>query len=117
MLSKEFTLLITIAFLIAAPIAWYFMHQWLQQYTFRIPIGIWFFLATIFCSLFIAWITVPIGRFVHYLASSPKLERVRFRAVAVSIALAVLIVGVLQFVALPSHFRAPSSPSSMDQRR
>src|SRR6185436_472633 len=50
---------------------------------------------------FVAWITVPIGRFVHYLASSPKLERVRFRAVAVSIALAVLIVGVLQFVALP----------------
>ena len=39
MLSKEFTILITIAFLIAAPVAWYFMHQWLQQYTFRIIMG------------------------------------------------------------------------------
>ena len=58
MLSKEFTILITIAFLIASPVAWYFMHQWLQQYTYRIIIGVWFFAATIFCSLFIAWITV-----------------------------------------------------------
>ena len=58
MLSKEFTILISIAFLIAAPIAWYYMNQWLQQYTFRIPIGIWFFIATIFCSLCIAWLTV-----------------------------------------------------------
>ena len=58
MLSKEFTLLITIAFLIAAPIAWYFMHQWIQQYTYRIMIGVWFFAATILCSLLIAWLTV-----------------------------------------------------------
>lgn len=58
MLSKEFTILIAIAFLIAAPIAWYFMHQWLQQYTFRIVIGAGFFIATIICSLFIAWLTV-----------------------------------------------------------
>ncbi len=58
MLSKEFTILITIAFLIAAPIAWYFMHQWLQQYTYRIIIGVGFFIATIVCSLFIAWLTI-----------------------------------------------------------
>ncbi len=58
MLSKEFTVLITVAFLIASPIAWYFMHQWLQQYTYRIIIGIWFFVATIFGSLCIAWLTV-----------------------------------------------------------
>lgn len=58
MLSKEFTLLIGIAFLIATPIAWYFMHQWLQQYTYRIPISVWFFIATIASSLCIAWISV-----------------------------------------------------------
>ncbi len=58
MLSKEFTLLIIIAFLIASPIAWYFMQQWLQQYTYRIIIGVGFFAATIFCSLLIAWLTV-----------------------------------------------------------
>jgi putative ABC transport system permease protein len=58
MLSKEFTILIAIAFVIAAPIAWYFMHQWLQQYTFRIIMGVGFFIATIVCSLCIAWFTV-----------------------------------------------------------
>jgi ABC-type antimicrobial peptide transport system permease subunit len=58
MLSKEFTLLIVIAFLIASPLAWYYMHQWLQQYTYRINIGSWFFVTTILCSLIIAWITV-----------------------------------------------------------
>jgi ABC-type antimicrobial peptide transport system permease subunit len=58
MLSKEFTLLIVVAFLIASPVAWYYMHQWLQQYTYRINISPWFFVATIFCSLVIAWITV-----------------------------------------------------------
>ena len=58
MLSKEFTILILVAFFIASPIAWYFMHQWLQQYTFRINMGSWFFIATIVCSFMIAWITV-----------------------------------------------------------
>ena len=58
MLSKEFTILIGIAFLIAAPIAWYFMQKWLQQYTYRINMGVWFFIVTILGSLLIAWISV-----------------------------------------------------------
>jgi ABC-type lipoprotein release transport system permease subunit len=43
---------------IAAPIAWYYMHEWLQQYTFRIKITWLYFGATILCSLIIAWMTV-----------------------------------------------------------
>jgi ABC-type antimicrobial peptide transport system permease subunit len=58
MLSKEFTILIAIAFVIAAPIAWYFMHQWLQQYTFRISIGARFFIITMAGALLIAWLAV-----------------------------------------------------------
>lgn len=58
MLSKEFTILIAIAFLIATPVAWYFMNQWLQHYAYRIMIGVWFFAATIGGSLIIAWLTV-----------------------------------------------------------
>ncbi|HEY4875589.1 MAG TPA: hypothetical protein VIH86_08465, partial [Puia sp.] len=54
----EFTILITIAFVIASPIAWYFMNQWLQQYTYRIMIGVGFFAATIISSICIAWLTV-----------------------------------------------------------
>ena len=58
LLSKEFTLLVIIAFLIASPLAWYFMHKWLQAYTFRITLGMWFFVVTILASVCIAWLTV-----------------------------------------------------------
>ncbi|GAA4300306.1 ABC transporter permease [Compostibacter hankyongensis] len=58
MLSRELTVLIVAAFLIASPVAWYFMHQWLQQYTYRISIGAGFFVATVLCALCVAWVTV-----------------------------------------------------------
>ncbi|SEO59201.1 AraC-type DNA-binding protein [Mucilaginibacter gossypiicola] len=41
--SKEFIMLIVIAFAIATPIAWYYMHQWLQAYVYRINISWWLF--------------------------------------------------------------------------
>jgi ABC-type antimicrobial peptide transport system permease subunit len=56
--SKEFTVLIGIAFLIATPLAYYFMHQWLQNYAYRIDIGVGIFLLTILISEIIAWLTV-----------------------------------------------------------
>jgi putative ABC transport system permease protein len=46
------------AFLIASPIAWYLMHPWLEQYTYRIAFGLWFCVVTILCSLCIGWLTV-----------------------------------------------------------
>jgi len=56
--SKEFTVLIGIAFLIATPLAYFFMHQWLQNYAYRIDIGVGIFLLTILISEIIAWLTV-----------------------------------------------------------
>jgi hypothetical protein len=53
--------LITIAFLIAAPIAWYFMHRWLQDYAFRLPITWWIFLAGGAASLTVALITISLN--------------------------------------------------------
>ena len=58
LLSREFTLLIGIAFMIAAPIAWYFMHNWLQQYAYHITLGPGLFVITIIGSIIIAWVTV-----------------------------------------------------------
>ncbi len=58
LLSKEFTLLIIIAFAIAAPVAWFIMNKWLQNYTYRIPLGASVFIWAIMSSLIIAWITV-----------------------------------------------------------
>jgi putative ABC transport system permease protein len=58
MFSKEFTLLISIAFIIAVPVAWYFMNGWLQNFVYRIHIGAGVFVLAILTSLVIAWITV-----------------------------------------------------------
>lgn len=58
LLSREFSLLIIIAFVIAAPIAWYIMDGWLQNYTYRIRLGLPVFLVAILGSIVIAWITV-----------------------------------------------------------
>jgi predicted permease len=56
--SKEFIALIAIAFVIASPIAWYFMNQWLQDYQYRISISWWIFLLGGLASVMIALLTV-----------------------------------------------------------
>jgi len=56
--SKEFTMLIGVAFLIATPLAYFFMHKWLQHFAYRIDIGVGIFLLTILISEMIAWLTV-----------------------------------------------------------
>ncbi|RWY50137.1 ABC transporter permease [Mucilaginibacter gilvus] len=58
MFSKEFLLLIGIAFLIAMPTAWYLMSQWLQNFAYRIPLTAGVFLLAIVGSMGIAWLTV-----------------------------------------------------------
>jgi putative ABC transport system permease protein len=58
LLSKEFTLLIIIAFIISAPIAYYFMYEWLKNFAYRIPISASIFIMAILGSILIAWITV-----------------------------------------------------------
>ena len=56
--SKEFIILIAIAFAIAAPIAWYYMHQWLQAYVYRINISWWLFAAGGLTAILIALATI-----------------------------------------------------------
>jgi len=55
----------------------------------------------------ISWVTVPIVRFVRYLATSPKLDRVRSRAIGVAVGGAAVILILLGVVPFPSSFRAP----------
>ncbi|MBS1597339.1 MAG: ABC transporter permease [Bacteroidetes bacterium] len=56
--SKEFIILITVAFAIATPIAWYYMHQWLQDYAYRINISWWLFAAGGLAAIIIALTTI-----------------------------------------------------------
>jgi putative ABC transport system permease protein len=43
LLSKDFLKLTAIAFVIATPIAWWLMNQWLQSFSYRIQISWWMF--------------------------------------------------------------------------
>ncbi|HET6996550.1 MAG TPA: FtsX-like permease family protein, partial [Chitinophagaceae bacterium] len=56
--SKEFTILILISFLLAAPVAYYMMNDWLTSFVFRININAGIFALAVIVSILIAWITV-----------------------------------------------------------
>ena len=58
LVNKEFTKLVAIAFVIAVPVAWYGMQQWLQDFAYRIDIGAGIFLMAGLAALMIAWLTV-----------------------------------------------------------
>jgi putative ABC transport system permease protein len=56
--SKEFTILITVAFVLAAPAAWWLMNNWLKDFAYKIEIGAGVFVIAIAASLVVAWLTV-----------------------------------------------------------
>lgn len=58
LLSKDFVLLVMIAYLIASPVAYYFMHQWLQHYHYRSEISWWIFAVTGAGAMAITLLTV-----------------------------------------------------------
>ena len=60
MLSREYVYLVLAASLIASPVAWYFLHQWLQNYTYRIDIPWWIFIASGAAALAVALLTVSV---------------------------------------------------------
>jgi ABC-type antimicrobial peptide transport system permease subunit len=58
LLSKDFLQLVAIACLVAFPVAWWIMHDWLLNYEYRIEISWWIFFAAGFIAMVIALITV-----------------------------------------------------------
>jgi len=58
LLSKQFTKWVVLSNLIAWPIAYYFMHKWVQRFAFRPGISIWSFLLASIVVLIIALLTV-----------------------------------------------------------
>jgi len=70
--SKEFVILVAIAFVIATPIVWYYMHQWLQDYVYRINISWWLFAAGGFAAIIIALATISFQAIKAALANPVK---------------------------------------------
>lgn len=60
LVSKDFLLLVVIAIVIASPIAWYVMHNWLQSFYYRIHIAWWVFGVAAILALLIAFLTLSL---------------------------------------------------------
>jgi putative ABC transport system permease protein len=58
--SKDFILLILIAFVIATPFAWFFMNKWLDDFAYRIHIQFWVFAVTAIGAILIAFVTISL---------------------------------------------------------
>jgi putative ABC transport system permease protein len=58
MLGKDFFILVVCSFFIASPVAWYFMHQWLQSFAYRINISWWMFALAFAVAVVIALTTI-----------------------------------------------------------
>jgi putative ABC transport system permease protein len=58
LLSIDFIKLMLIALVIAAPIAWFGMNKWLQEFAYRIGISWWVFLMAGITAIFIALVTI-----------------------------------------------------------
>jgi len=57
-LSKDFLLLVILSFVVAAPVSWFIMHQWLQDFAYRITISWWVFGVAGALALLIALSTI-----------------------------------------------------------
>jgi putative ABC transport system permease protein len=58
LLSLDFLKLVLISFLIAGPVAWYFMHNWLADFAYRTQINWWIFALAASVALLIALLTI-----------------------------------------------------------
>jgi putative ABC transport system permease protein len=58
LVTKDFLMLTLIAFVIAAPLSWYFMNMWLQDFAYRINIEWWVFAIACITAIAVAFITI-----------------------------------------------------------
>ena len=72
LLSKEFVMMVLVSFLIAIPIAYYFMHNWLQNYEYRTTLAWWIFAAAGCGALLITLFTVSFQSIKAALANPVK---------------------------------------------
>jgi len=72
MLSKDFVVLIFISLLIASPIAYYFMHNWLQNYQYRSDVAWWIFAVTGVGAMTITLLTISYQSIKAALANPVK---------------------------------------------
>jgi putative ABC transport system permease protein len=58
LLSADFLKLVILAIIIASPVAWWGMHNWLQGFAYRIPMKLWMFGASGAIAVLVAVVTI-----------------------------------------------------------
>ncbi len=58
LLSKDFAKLVLVSIVLASPIAWLAMDHWLQDYSYRVPVGPWIFILAGSAAMLIALLTI-----------------------------------------------------------
>ncbi len=58
LLSRDFTYPVIISFVLAVPVAYYFMNKWLSDFAYHIPMNFSIFLVTFIGMIVISWLTV-----------------------------------------------------------
>lgn len=72
LLSKDFIVLVLISCIIASPIAFYFLHDWLQKYPYRINIGADVFILAAVMAILITLLTISFQAIKAALANPVK---------------------------------------------
>ena len=72
MLGKDFLKLVLISFFIACPVAYYFSHQWLQDFTYRTDLNWWVFALAGAIAILIAILTIGFQAIKAALANPVK---------------------------------------------
>ena len=72
LLSRDFIMLVVISCVIASPVAFYYLHNWLQKYTYRVSIGVEVFIASGIAAIIITLFTISFQAIKAALANPVK---------------------------------------------
>jgi putative ABC transport system permease protein len=72
LLSKDFAILVAISIIIASPVAYYFMHNWLHNYQYHTDIAWWIFIITAIGAMLITLLTISFQSIKAALANPIK---------------------------------------------
>lgn len=70
LLCKEFLILVLVAFVIAVPLAWYGVHDWLQDFAFKTGISFWVFVVSAVAMILVTTIVMS-AKTWHASSSNP----------------------------------------------
>ena len=72
LLSKDFAVLVSISIIIASPVAYYFMNNWLNKYHYHTDVSWWIFISTAIVTMLITLLTVSFQSIKAALANPIK---------------------------------------------